>query len=68
MRDVLWLFAIVLGLASVNAAIGRRRECGCSPECWCRKPMMRHIRWVVPSGLHAVRPELESELHTSSQL
>ena len=40
---------VTLGaLIGVNAAIERKRTCGCPPECWCKTPLGRNFRWVLP--------------------
>jgi hypothetical protein len=29
------------------------RECGCPPECWCKRtPIGRVLRWYIPSRHH----------------
>ena len=48
--------ARLLGLFLLFAVIGRYVEglgavrCGCSSECWCKKPVLSTFRWVVPYG------------------
>jgi hypothetical protein len=45
-----------LGLYLVFAIIGRfvegmgAVECGCSSDCWCRRPVLSTFRWVFPFG------------------
>ncbi len=41
----------------VCAALGTRtaekagmHRCGCSPSCWCRRPILSAFRWVMPIG------------------
>jgi hypothetical protein len=50
---------IILGAIAVYllfAVIGRfveemgATQCGCKPECWCRKPGLSTFRWVFPRG------------------
>ena len=44
----------VLGLYVLFAVIGRfvegmgAVECGCSPRCWCKRPVLSTFRWVFP--------------------
>jgi len=44
----------VLGLYLLFAIIGRfvegmgAVECGCSPDCWCKRPVLSTFRWVFP--------------------
>lgn len=61
MKKLIWFGVVLFGLAATNAAIGASRECGCRPECWCKKPGLRHFRWVLPFSLHAVPLELKRE-------
>jgi hypothetical protein len=43
-----------LGLYVLFAIIGRFVEgmgavqCGCSPSCWCKRPVLSTFRWVFP--------------------
>jgi hypothetical protein len=45
-----------LGLYLLFAIIGRfvegmgAAECGCSADCWCRRPVLSTFRWVFPFG------------------
>lgn len=50
---------VLVGVASVYllfAVIGRfvegmgAVECGCEPDCWCKKPILSTFRWVFPIG------------------
>ena len=47
------LLALV-GLYLLFAVIGRFVEgtgavqCGCSDECWCKRPVLSTFRWVFP--------------------
>ena len=66
MKKVMWLGAIALGVAAINALIGSRKECGCMPECWCKQPGLRHFRWVLPFRHHSVPPEWKQEMESSS--
>lgn len=42
------------GLYLLFAVIGRfvegmgAVECGCSDECWCKRPVLSIFRWVFP--------------------
>jgi hypothetical protein len=44
----------VIGLYLLFAVIGRFVEemgavqCGCRPDCWCKKPGLSTFRWVAP--------------------
>ena len=62
MKKLIWLGVVLFGLAAINAAIGATRECGCRPECWCKKPGLRHFRWILPFNLHAVPLEWKREM------
>jgi hypothetical protein len=57
-KKVLSLAAILfVGLAVLNARIEATRHCGCQRECWCKKPVLRHFRWVLPVPHRAVSEE-----------
>ena len=46
----------LLALYLLFAVIGRFVErmgavqSDCSPDCWCRRPVLSTFRWVVPRG------------------
>ena len=46
----------LLSVYLLAALIGRvsemqgRSVCGCSPDCWCKKPLLSVFRWVFPFG------------------
>jgi hypothetical protein len=48
---------LVLAMAGVNALIETRRTCACMSDCWCKTPLGRNFRWVVPLKHHL--PESE---------
>ena len=50
MKKLLFLAGVTLGLVAINARIDATKRCGCRPECWCKKPGLRHFRWLVPYG------------------
>jgi hypothetical protein len=45
---------LVAGLYLLFAVIGRfvegmgAAECGCAPDCWCKRPGLSVFRWVFP--------------------
>ena len=43
------LAAIVTTLAEAS---GLGRQCGCEPDCWCKRPGLRLFRWVTPKITH----------------
>jgi hypothetical protein len=36
-----------------------RFQCGCEPDCWCKRPGVSLFRWVTPQRKHrlSMRPE-----------
>lgn len=50
------LLMVVGGVYFIAALMGHARErsgsvvCGCSNECWCRRPGPSLFRWVAPFG------------------
>ena len=51
-RWLLVVGAALLALVGVNAVIERRRTCACLADCWCKTPIGRNFRWVVPLRHH----------------
>jgi len=51
MKRALKLMAVGYVLAGL-IALGLERagvyECGCEPDCWCRRPGLNVFRWVFP--------------------
>jgi hypothetical protein len=39
---------VVLGLITRGMEAAGAYECGCDPECWCKKPGLSLFRWVFP--------------------
>ena len=50
----LYLFAALWGL--VREQRGELR-CGCSSDCWCKRPGLNVFRWVFPYGHRVARDE-----------
>ena len=42
-----YLFAALIGRVSEKQG---RSVCGCSTDCWCKKPVLSLFRWVFPFG------------------
>ena len=48
----------LLSLYLLLAVIGRFMEqvgaveCGCKPDCWCKRPGLSVFRWVIPGRHH----------------
>lgn len=48
----------VAGLYLLFAAVGRFVEgmgavqCGCTPACWCKRPILSTFRWTFPWAHH----------------
>jgi hypothetical protein len=43
------LFAVIGRFLEGMGAV----ECGCSADCWCKRPVLRLFRWVFPYGHHS---------------
>jgi hypothetical protein len=41
---------IVLGVITLAMERAGAYECGCDPDCWCKRPGLNVFRWVVPRG------------------
>jgi hypothetical protein len=52
------------GLYLLFAVIGRfvegmgAVECDCADDCWCKRPVLSILRWVLPPG-HRSRPQAD---------
>jgi hypothetical protein len=69
MKRLIWSGAILLvGLAALNARLDAARECGCQPECWCQKPILRHFRWVLPITHRSVSPQLKARMVAEGEI
>ncbi len=42
------LFAVIGRFVEGMGAV----ECGCSADCWCKRPVLSLFRWVFPYGHH----------------
>jgi hypothetical protein len=47
---------LIVGVAGVNAARGRNRQCACLNDCWCKTTLGGHLRWLVPASHHKLPP------------
>jgi len=58
---------LALGLYLLFAVIGRVTEkmglveCGCAPDCWCKRPVLSLFRWAFPYGHHGYGLEKPAE-------
>jgi hypothetical protein len=56
-----WLVALIgtyvlVAVLTRLAEAVRLHQCGCSAECWCKKPPRSVFRWVFPYGQRAIEP------------
>ena len=66
MKKLFLVAGLLAGLAAINARIDTTKQCGCRPECWCKKPGLRHFRWLVPFGHQEYAPEWKQDLESRS--
>lgn len=66
MRKVLLFAGLLVGLAALNARIGSTKQCGCRPECWCKRSGLRHFRWLVPYGHKEHSPHWKQHMESGS--
>jgi hypothetical protein len=55
MKRILVGFVGLYLLAAIVTTLEEARgvkQCGCEPDCWCRKPGLRLFRWVTPKRKH----------------
>ena len=58
-KIVLRLAALVLALVGINQVVEALNTCACEPDCWCKRPVLRHFRWIVPFWHHLPLAEVE---------
>ncbi|MBA3338308.1 MAG: hypothetical protein H0T54_00865 [Geodermatophilaceae bacterium] len=46
---VLFLYLLVAVIGRVLERLGVR-SCGCSADCWCKRPGLSTFRWAFPYG------------------
>jgi hypothetical protein len=59
----------LVGVTAVATRIGevagvRRLQCACEDDCWCKKPVLSLVRWLVPGRLHHLRPPAKEQART----
>jgi hypothetical protein len=50
------LYVLTAVVTTVLEAAGVGRQCGCQPDCWCKRPGLRVFRWVAPIAHRSVDP------------
>jgi len=55
------LFAVIGRFVEEMGAV----ECGCKPDCWCKRPGLRTFRWVFPARHHLWTAEEKEALEAS---
>jgi hypothetical protein len=55
---VLYLLLAVIGRFIEGMGVV---ECGCKPDCWCKRPGLSLFRWVIPPRLHHLWSAEEKE-------
>jgi hypothetical protein len=56
---LLYLLAALIGRVSEMQG---RSVCGCSANCWCKKPVLSVFRWVFPIGHSGPSAQEKAEL------
>ena len=56
----LYLVAAIATTLAETAGLGR--QCGCEPECWCKRPVLRLFRWVTPKRKHHLLIPTDKEM------
>ena len=66
MKKMILVVGFLSALAVINAVLDSQRECGCQPECWCKKPGLRHFRWLLPTSHRSIPPEWKQKMESGS--
>ena len=48
-RRILYGYLLFAVVGRVVEGMGGVR-CGCAPNCWCKRPVLRTFRWAFPYG------------------
>jgi hypothetical protein len=44
---------LVLGLLiALNRVVEAANDCPCPDDCWCRNPILKNFRWLMPAPVH----------------
>ena len=43
---------LLVALVVVNRVIETVQDCPCPKDCWCRNPLLKNFRWIVPPPFH----------------
>jgi len=46
------LYVVAAVVTRLAESTGAWRTCGCSSDCWCKKPGLSVFRWVTPVARH----------------
>lgn len=66
MKKLLLFAGLLVGIAAINARIDAAKQCGCRPECWCKKPGLRPFRWLVPYGHKEHSPHWKQDMESET--
>jgi hypothetical protein len=58
---VIGLYVLAAITTTLAETAGLGRQCGCEPECWCKRPGLRLFRWVTPKRKHHLLSPADKE-------
>ena len=61
----LYILAVIATTLAEVGGLGR--QCGCEPECWCKRPGLRLFRWVTPKSMHHVLTPADKQMLAEAQ-
>jgi hypothetical protein len=62
-----YLLAAIVTRAAEEAGVGPR-QCGCEPDCWCKRPGLTVFRWVTPKGRHHLLSPADKRMLAEAQI
>jgi hypothetical protein len=63
---ILGLYLLAAVVTTLAEASGLGRQCGCEPDCWCKKPGLRLFRWVTPKRRHHLLTPADKQMLAES--
>jgi hypothetical protein len=64
---VVGLYLLAAIATTLVEASGLGRQCGCEPECWCKRPGLRLFRWVTPKSMHHLLTPADKQMLAEAQ-
>ncbi len=70
-RIIFGLIGLYVLAAFATTAVeksGMWKQCGCEPECWCKKPGLSLFHWVTPKRKHHLVTPADKRMLAEAQI